>query len=143
MNIWFYFLIIWSKWQNIMTNRKLFKSKLLSNIIASSVSKLMTILALFSTGITNTKGKSALTTSVRSVVIVPLTPATSTGTVTHFIDDLTSPPSNLNVLLGFSSVVFFLYPVFTSSWRCTYTVQNSFLSFSSHTKAKDSYIHPS
>ena len=72
---------------------------------ASSVSKLMTILALFSTGIPESKGKSALTTSV---VIVPLTPATSTRRVTHLIDDLTSPPPNLNVLLDFSSIMFFL-----------------------------------
>ena len=65
----------------------------------------MTILALFSTGIPNSKGKSALTTSV---VIVSLTPATSTGRVTHLLDDLTSPPPNLNVLVDFSSTVLFL-----------------------------------
>ena len=59
----------------------------------------MTILALFS------NGKSALTTSV---VIVPLTPATSTGRVTILIDDLTSPPPNLYVLVDFSSTMFFL-----------------------------------
>ena len=55
----------------------------------------MTILALFSTGIPNSRGKSALTASV---VIVPLTPATSAGRITHSTDDLTSPPPNLNVL---------------------------------------------
>ena len=59
----------------------------------------MTISALFNTGIPKSKGKSALTTLV---VIVVLTPATSTGRLTHLIDDLTSPPPNFNVLHTFT-----------------------------------------